>query len=249
MTERSPGAPDPAEPARPHDFPAAGGGPSAPADLNAVRRTDAIIDAIAARRVAGSADRAAPPDDADPAVRLLSALVSDVDDPAPPVPAGPGPRRRGPRTIVALADAGAVLASTGVAAAGSGVTDRSSAAAPTTPGPAGTAEPPRDAEDDSVAATHVRPAPSAPPAPRPSERVRPTTAAPAATPDPERRVPDPVEREFKERLERFLESRQEQDARPSSPVSREDDGDGAEPPTLRELRDQARDRWNRLTRD
>ncbi|WP_262401612.1 hypothetical protein, partial [Actinomadura sp. CNU-125] len=102
MTERSPGAPNPAEPARPHDVP----GPSAFADLNAVRRTDAIIDAMAARRAAGTADRAvdrgAPSaDDADPAVRLLSALIEHVEEPAPPVPAGPGPRRRGPRTIVA----------------------------------------------------------------------------------------------------------------------------------------------------
>ncbi|MEV5825600.1 hypothetical protein AB0L25_08485 [Spirillospora sp. NPDC052242] len=249
MTERSPGAPNPAEPSRPHDVPAAWGGSSAPADLSAVRRTDAIIDAMAARRAAGSADRAAPPDEADPAVRLLTALISDVEEPAPPVPTGPGPRRRGPRTIVALGVAGAVLASTGVAAAGSGVTDRSSAVAPTTPGPTGAAEPARDA-DDSVAATHARPAPPAPPTSRPPERARPTTSAPAAPTPPDRGIPEPVERQFKERLERFLESRPEPGARPSLSASREDDdGRDAEPPTLRELRDQARERWNRLTRD
>ncbi|RSN71559.1 hypothetical protein DMH08_02030 [Actinomadura sp. WAC 06369] len=217
-----------------------------------MRRTDAIIDAMAARRAAGSADRAAPPDETDPAVRLLTALISDVEEPAPPVPAGPGPRRRGPRTIVALGVAGAVLASTGVAAAGGGVSDRSSAVAPPVPGAAGPADPPRDA-DDAVAATHARPAPPDPPVRRPSERARPTTAAPATSAAPDRGVPEPVEREFKERLERFLESRPEPDARPSLSLSREDDdrdGDGdAEPPTLRELRDQARERWKRFTRD
>ncbi|MFV2175304.1 hypothetical protein [Actinomadura sp. LOL_011] len=212
-----------------------------------MRRTDAIIDAMAARPVAGSADRAAAPDDADPAVRLLTALISDVEEPAPPVPAGPGPRRRGPRTIVALGVAGAVLASTGVAAAGSGVTDRSSAVAPTTPGPSGRAEPPRDA-DDSVAATHVRPTP---PAPRPSERVRPSTTEPPASPVPDREVPEHIERAFKERLERFLaESRGDDRPRPmpSMPVTDGDDRGSEPPPTLEELRDQARERWNRFTR-
>ncbi|WP_344596480.1 hypothetical protein [Actinomadura vinacea] len=103
------------------------------ADLGAVRRTDAIIDALGGRR-AGEPD--------DPAVRLLRALISDVDEQAPAHQAQPpsadgqgaegdrpkppsGPRRRGPRTIVALGVAGAVLASTGVAAAGGGAVEHS----------------------------------------------------------------------------------------------------------------------------
>ncbi|GAA1552981.1 hypothetical protein GCM10009678_39930 [Actinomadura kijaniata] len=137
MTERSTGVPDRAgaEPA-----------PAPLADPAAVRRTDALVEALAGRRVRA----AALPD---PALRLLGALVADVDDPTlrgvpglrgvpapedpderppagPEEPAGtdparpggaePGPRRRGHRTIVALGVAGAVLAGTGVAAAGSG---------------------------------------------------------------------------------------------------------------------------------
>ncbi|QFG23966.1 hypothetical protein [Actinomadura sp. WMMB 499] len=255
MTERSPGAPNPAEPARPHDVPAAGHGPSAPTDLSAVRRTDAIIDAMAARRAAGSAE----PGDPDPAVRLLNALISDIEEPAPPVPAGPGPRRRGPRTIVALGVAGAVLASTGVAAAGSGVTDRSSAVAPTTPGPSGPSGPPADA-DDSVAATHAKPAP---PAPRRSEPARPSAPVPAASPAPgrEREAPEHIERAFRERLERLLAEAREDgrlDGRPDGPpdgptpmppmsaTGRDDDSEPS--PTLEDLRDEARERWNRLAR-
>ncbi|MFC9977803.1 hypothetical protein ACFVH6_43555 [Spirillospora sp. NPDC127200] len=87
-------------------------------------------------------------------MRLLRALIADVDEPAlrrvptgeaaergpehaeasgavqasgqasgPEGSATPSSRRRGPRTIVALGVAGVVLASTGVAAAGSGVTE------------------------------------------------------------------------------------------------------------------------------
>ncbi|MEW2355157.1 anti-sigma-D factor RsdA [Spirillospora sp. NPDC029432] len=145
MTERSQGAPDPAELSTPGPptpgtvvaFPAMAG------DLGGVRRTDALIDALAARRAVGSDD---------PAARMLRALIRDVDELAParhapapgpaqapedapePAPADPGdgdrspvppappagPRRRGSRTIVALGVAGAVLASGGVAAAGGG---------------------------------------------------------------------------------------------------------------------------------
>ncbi|MFI0405241.1 hypothetical protein [Actinomadura sp. 3N508] len=182
MTERGPftgmrGAPGPAEPSTSGGTPAPASPPQAvpglPADLSAVRRTDAIIDSLAARRAAGSAARSEaaaptagpegpcpaepdsqaaasaepgcgrprPADDPDPAVRLLRALITDVDDqspsaePAPPpqpAPPGPGsgPRRRGPRTIVALGVAGAVLASTGVAAAGGGVVDGTTASPP-----------------------------------------------------------------------------------------------------------------------
>ncbi|MFC5749091.1 hypothetical protein [Actinomadura rugatobispora] len=209
MTERSQGAPDPDEPVEPPAIPTRGaalpqtgapphGGPQGraavtpAADLSAVRRTDAIFDALGARRAAASAERADPStraepgfpglaagitapftalpaasaasaawaqgDPDDPAVRLLSALISDVDEQAPAAcraavraarepsadvkgvrggePAGSaveddrphphppsGPRRRGPRAIVALGVAGAVLASTGVAAAGGGLTE------------------------------------------------------------------------------------------------------------------------------
>ena len=145
-----------------------------PVDLAAVRRTDAIIESLAARGGAGSAGRSLPgaetgrplqAEDADPAVRLLCALIDDVDDPgtgdtgpAPPSGPGPGPRRRGPRTIVALGVAGAVLASGGVAAAG-GDADRSSrAAAPAPRSTAGGAEEAaKAARADTDAGTYVPP--------------------------------------------------------------------------------------------
>ncbi|MFB4301507.1 hypothetical protein [Actinomadura sp. NTSP31] len=215
MTERSPGAPDPVGPSHRGGTREPAGRPPAPAvtllaDLGAVRRTDAIIDALAARRAAGSAARSpadrpaaehARPDEegaADPAVRLLRALIADVDEPgsgrdaaappdpgpgAPPSTPGPGPRRRGPRTIVALGVAGAVLASTGVAAAGGGVTDRAAASPPAGAGVTGRAEP---GARDIDAGTHAplrtpqtsgakAPAPSSAPAP-----AGPATGTPAA---------------------------------------------------------------------
>ncbi|TDC75912.1 hypothetical protein, partial [Actinomadura sp. 7K507] len=103
MTERGPstgtrGGPDPAEPSKPGASTAPASRQGAPADLGAVRRTDAIIESLAARRAAGSAPRSgagtdtARPrqaDDPDPAVRLLHALISDVDDPGPDREAGP----------------------------------------------------------------------------------------------------------------------------------------------------------------
>ncbi|MBB4778158.1 hypothetical protein [Actinomadura livida] len=199
------GAPDPAEPSNPGETRASGSGPPGTADLGAVRRTDAVIDSLAARRAAGSAaGSAARPhpgtetgrprqaEESDPAVRLLRALIDDVDDPGcgseaappPPPPSGPGPRRRGPRTIVALGVAGAVLASTGVAAAGS-VADRATSAAPAPRPSAGTpgdAEP--SARTDTDAGTYERPQPSAlPPRPSPEpERAGPSTT-PAETPE------------------------------------------------------------------
>jgi hypothetical protein len=89
---------------------------SAPPDLDAVRRSDATLDALAERDTAtlGAAE--------DPVLGLLGALAEDVDyDYGIPseVPTRPIRRRRtGPRTIVALGVSSVVLATTGVAAAG-----------------------------------------------------------------------------------------------------------------------------------
>ncbi|MFG2087675.1 hypothetical protein [Spirillospora sp. NPDC048824] len=243
MTERGPftglrGAPDPADPPNPGDSGAPASRSQAaalPADLAAVRRTDAIIDSLAAWRAAGSAPRSAPgpadrpggdrpegdraeagrprqADDPDPAVRLLRALIADVDDPGsesgagseagpgpapprPPAPSGPGgPRRRGRGTIVALGVAGAVLASTGVAAAGSGATDHPSAA-PAAPGTTASSDAADDTEKtvraDTDAGTYERPRPPVRPAPEPERR------GPAPTPsgDPG----DPGDREARPR--------------------------------------------------
>ncbi|MWA03728.1 hypothetical protein F8568_025750 [Actinomadura sp. LD22] len=248
MTERSPGAPDPVGPSNSGAAREPGNRPPAPAvtllaDLGAVRRTDAIIDALAARRAVGStarsaadravadraggeraaADRAAAErlaaaggDEAaaDPAVRLLRALIADVDDQdpgrgaagppdpgpgTPPSAPGPKPRRRGPRTIVALGVAGAVLASTGVAAAGGGATERAAAAPPAGSG-AGVSGPAERHAKDTDAGTHAdsRPLPSAPAAPAP-DADRPAAKAPA-TGDPGRQDFDRIKRH----LEKFI---------------------------------------------
>ncbi|KAB2351767.1 hypothetical protein [Actinomadura rudentiformis] len=146
MTERSHGAPDPVEPSMSGAPPTPGSPTPAPpspeADLSAVRRTDALFDDLAARRTASC----------EPAVRLLHALVADVDagldigdatgpDSVPDQaareaggndPATPGGRRRGSRTFVALGVVGVVLTSTGVAAAGGRLT-HDAAPAPQTP--------------------------------------------------------------------------------------------------------------------
>lgn len=197
MTERGPrtgsqGAPDPAEPSHSGECPAPAGRPAA--DLSAVRRTDAIIESLAARhaaasvaRPAGGPERPRQADDLDPAVRLLRALITDVDEPGPgcdggfgrdagpepppPAPSGPGsgPRRRGPRTIVALGVAGAVLASTGVAAANGGVADRTTASpAPSTSGVV-SEDADRPANADTDAGTLDRPRPPVRPAPAPEQ--------------------------------------------------------------------------------
>ncbi|MGI5323485.1 hypothetical protein [Actinomadura nitritigenes] len=252
MTERSPGAPDPVGPSNSGGTREPGSRPPAPAvtllaDLGAVRRTDALIDALAARRAAGStgrpsADRAAgecaraadgDEGSSDPAVRLLRALIADVDDQGPgrdasasgpsdpgpgtPPPApGPGPRRRGPRTIVALGVAGAVLASTGVAAAGSGITERAAASPPAGAGVSGPAEP--RAKDTDVG-THAvpsisSPAPAPGPATAPAVPARPAVKAPA-TDDPGRRDYDRMKR----RLEQIIRDAE----RPHRPGARRPD--------------------------
>lgn len=216
MTERGPrtglrGAPGPAGPSTRGDPPGTAARPTA--DLSAVRHTDAIIESLAARRVATAAPAlpqapaetpgstnapaatsgpapaetpgsttscgsaavsleratssggsaaarsgtehgrtARQADEPDPAVRLLHALIVDVDDqgsgrdsgpePGPSGPSGPGtaPRRRGPRTIVALGVAGAVLAGSGVAAGGAAADHTAASQVPSVSGAAEGAE-------------------------------------------------------------------------------------------------------------
>ncbi|MGI5206650.1 hypothetical protein ACQEU6_34390 [Spirillospora sp. CA-108201] len=283
MTERGPltglrGAPDPDEPARSGDAPAQAppSRPPAvpPADLSAVRRTDALFESLAARDAAGSAApadepaegpaadaaearRAAPPDDdRDPAVRLLRALIVDVDDqtcdaPGPPAPSGPGPRRRGPRTIVALGVAGAVLASSGVAAAGGGVADRT--AASPAPSASGAAEE-ADRTADTDAGTLQRP--------RPPVRPAPEAGLPAARTQPGDPGRGEKNRQFRRRLEgpfprhlpRRPQRRQEAPTMFAEPVEKPGAQPVADPrPRLDDLRRMARkralDHQNRLTED
>ncbi|TYK47318.1 hypothetical protein [Actinomadura decatromicini] len=247
MTERGPrtgsgGAPGPAGPSTSGGPPGAATLPTA--DLSAVRRSDAIIESLAAWRLtvpsatvpeapspaetsespspcgasapaplepAGAAGAAAErsgsecgrgrqadergrqADEPDPAVRLLRALIIDVDDqgsesePAPPPPSGPGtgPRRRGPRTIVALGVAGAVLAGSGVAAAGGAAADHpaaSSSQAPRVTGVADGAE--KQAGGDIEAVAERRRPPVVRPLPE-----RPATRKPAREYDPIRTRP------------------------------------------------------------
>ncbi|TYC09504.1 hypothetical protein [Actinomadura syzygii] len=231
MTERGPrtgsgGAPGPAGPSTSGGPPGAATLPTA--DLSAVRRSDAIIESLAAWRLtvpppapeapappetsespcgaasaplepaapavaersAGECGRGRQPDEPDPAVRLLRALIIDVDDqssapesePAPPTPSGPGtgPRRRGPRTIVALGVAGAVLAGSGVAAAGGAAADHpaaSSSQAPRVTGVADGAEKQAGADIEAVAERRrppvVRPLPERPAARKPAREYDP----------------------------------------------------------------------------
>jgi hypothetical protein len=113
--------------ARPRDIPPTG--PTAPLSISAIRDSDTVVDALAARRL----DRPAASDGDDPAVRLLQSLILDVDQgaPAPAAKGAPAPttapaptptptgrsRRRGARTVMALGISTAVFGTTGVAAA------------------------------------------------------------------------------------------------------------------------------------
>ncbi|MBA9001234.1 MULTISPECIES: hypothetical protein [Thermomonospora] len=149
MTERSPGAPDPAG-----GPPCGDGAAQQPAgafwNLAAIRRSDDLMEALASRGplpAADPADGADDPDGADPAARLLRALVADVDAGAPALPdrrtgseqppaadedPDPGGPRRGPRTIVVLGIVGPLLTgvlTTGVAAATGGFIHRPGSAA------------------------------------------------------------------------------------------------------------------------
>ncbi|MGC4957282.1 hypothetical protein ACLQ2P_29110 [Actinomadura citrea] len=254
------GAPNPDEPAHFGDAPAqapqARPPAVAPVDLSAVRRTDALFESLAARDAAGSAAPAEGPaeapaeapravpqdddrdpaeegraDDRDPVVRLLRALVVDVDDPTcdapgPPAPSGPGPRRRGPRTIVALSVAGAVLASSGVAAAGGGAADRTTAS----PAPsASSAAEGADRTADTDAGTYTRPRPPVRPAP---EAGRPAARTPSGGPGREenpqarRRPEGPSLRHLPRRPSR----RQEAPTMFTEPVGRPEAQPVADPP-------------------
>lgn len=160
MTERSLGAPDPV------GDPPGGEETQQPAgtfwNLAAIRRSDDLVEALAARGPlpdTDPVDGVDAPDGEDPAARLLRALIADVDAGAPELPsrradaepsstAGeesePGGPRRGPRTIVALGIVGPLLTgllTTGVAAAG-GFIHRpgSTADADERPAPRGRAE-------------------------------------------------------------------------------------------------------------
>ncbi|WP_030175940.1 hypothetical protein [Spirillospora albida] len=165
-------------------------------DLGEVRRTDALIESLAARRAPG-------PGESDPAAGLLRALIEDVDDPPAAGrggepggdPSGPGPRRRhGPRTIVTLGVSGLVLASTGVAAAGGGLVEERPVEPPARAAIAPAVE--REA-GDSAAGTHERPDP-----PRAAAPSRPSGGRGRAV---AKRPENPGRAEL-ERLRRYLES-------------------------------------------
>lgn len=119
-----------------------------PPELEAVRRDDTLLDALAAREDASSAEAAF---DDDPVVRLLGALLEDVNSEPIEEPADRCAReaaqggdrkgqerrhgRRLPRSFVALSVTGVVLASTGVAAAAGGLSPFNSASDAREPAP------------------------------------------------------------------------------------------------------------------
>jgi hypothetical protein len=202
------------------------------ADRPATDRLGPAADRSAAAG-AGECARGADGDEgaADPAVRLLRALIADVDDQdagrdaagppdpgpgTPPSAPGPGPRRRGPRTIVALGVAGAVLASTGVAAAGSGITERAAASPPAGAGVSGPAEP---RAKDTDAGTHAGPrtSPVAPAAPAPGS-ARPAAKAPA-TEDPGRQDYDRIKRRLEQLIREADRPHRPAPRRPDTPRS------------------------------
>ncbi|RAY15100.1 hypothetical protein DPM19_10225 [Actinomadura craniellae] len=158
-----------------------------PADLNAVRETDALIEALSTRRGGALADSLA---DSDSSLRLLVALASDVDEGAPALPetrlsppAPRGPRRRGARTVVAISVVTVMLTSTGVAAAGGGLVER------LVTGPR--AEEPPDGSAVRSRAELTVPAPLEDPLPiRPPARTEPVR--PAAALEPEKTSPPPA---------------------------------------------------------
>ncbi len=94
-----------------------------PFDLGALTSSDALFDALSARRIPD------PAQTEDPAAALLTALVADVDAGAPPLHAplraacggtSPSVRRRGTRVFVTFGVVALVLTSGGAAAAGGG---------------------------------------------------------------------------------------------------------------------------------
>lgn len=98
---------------------------SGPIDISAVARTDALLDALSSRRVTDPALTSSHVDD--PAVRLLTALIGDVDSGAPPLPAPAKVRqarsaqsRSVVRAFVGFGVTAVALTVAGAAAAGSG---------------------------------------------------------------------------------------------------------------------------------
>ncbi|MFC4910711.1 hypothetical protein [Actinomadura gamaensis] len=252
MTERSRRAPDPSEPSRQDEVPARS------ADLSALYRTDALIEALSARAL--PLTRRSP---SDPALGLLGALISEVDEGLPelsrarprldravevvmrhgtdanhsadadadalpdgtgparrdadadaPEQQGSGPSRRGPRTIVALGVAGAVLASTGVAAAGGGLVEtpavRPATKAAGKPGPSRQVKPGGDETTSGTSHPSARRAPVTTPAPAHDGKrgagKRDASGA-SGTGSEKRRVPTPdEEQQLKKRLQDLLDN-------------------------------------------
>ncbi|GAB3664878.1 hypothetical protein GCM10027589_29180 [Actinocorallia lasiicapitis] len=165
-------------------------GETEPVDLPSLRATDALFDRLAERAPDPSGDH-------DAAVRLLRSLLDDLDR----VPGSAGEaafglaepvdlrqRRRssrGVRTAVAVGVASAVLATTGVAAAGGGWPDRD--------------EPTRSSPHNSTSTPRLQPkrAAKTPPAPAPQKTPEPPKAVqpkptPIPSPMPTKKTQQPV---------------------------------------------------------